>query len=233
MRVSYADGHLTRPTEYPAPMCAQRCSVNRVKVQLTAITNLCLDSRDTFQEITAIYERTPFPGSGAAKVADELPLPDPNVSGRHGQTDRHLVEDVIYTFLLAASEHLGGLAVLYKSDEVLHSPPLLIRAVIENCAHAIWVLGEDAAEAPERRLARAYLEELLSAEEALKAASKMYGKTHPYYINSRTRHKELKQQILSKFAGASKESLGGPKRSLCGQELPRPHTAVEKMYEQT
>lgn len=76
---------------------------------------------------------------------------------------------------------MGGLAAFYGAQEVLFSPSAVARSVIEACASAAWVLGTNG-EATENRLARAYREELKSAEEAKKNAGRLLGKEHPEYL---------------------------------------------------
>ena len=139
-----------------------------------------------------------------------------------------MIADVIHSFLVMASGHLGGLAALFSSAEVMFSPPVLIRAVIENCAHAVWVLGDNPEEPADHRLARAYLEELLSAEEEKKNAGRMLTKVHPAFMRADADYKALKAEILARFAGATKANLG--EKSLLNQKLPGLENAVTWMY---
>ena len=199
--------------------------------RLIELSALFLKCRDAFHEISDRYRWTPEPGSPAAEDAAKLPSPDPQVVEPHGETGYRLIAEVVQTFLLTSSGHLGALASLYASQEILFSPPLLIRAVIENCAHALWVLGDDPDEAADNRLARAYLEELVSAEEARKNAGRMRTKTHPSYVRFDTEYKAIKRQILARFPGATPTDLG--KRELNGQHLPNLEAAVIWMYELT
>lgn len=111
--------------------------------RLSEIADLLLGFRETFHQICDHYHWSPAPGSLADQASAELPSPDPLIEDRHGETGHRLIEEVVQVYLLAASGHLGALASLYKSGEVFSSPPLLMRAVIENCAHAVWVLGEN------------------------------------------------------------------------------------------
>ena len=187
--------------------------------RLSEIADLLLGFRETFHQICDHYHWSPAPGSPADQASAELPSPDPLIEDRHGETGHRLIEEVVQVYLLAASGHLGALASLYKSGEVFSSPPLLIRAVIENCAHAVWVLGENPEEPSEDRLARAYLEELLSAEEAKKNTGRMRAKSDPSYMSFEAEYKAPKRQILARFPDATSESLG--KHYLCGQTLPR------------
>lgn len=199
--------------------------------RLDELSKVFLVCREAFHETADTYHWTPAPGSPAADDAAKLPSPDPLITEPRGETGHRLTAEVIQTFLLTASGHLGGLASLYAHGEVLFSPPLLIRAVIENCAHAVWVLGDDPDEPTENRLARAYLEEFLSAEEAKKNAGRMLGKTHASYLHAAEAYRRLKTQILVRFPEVSKQTLG--EGTLHGQKLPGLEEAVKWMYSLT
>lgn len=200
--------------------------------RLVEIADLFVASRDAFFVTADRFHWTPWPGSPAAQAAAELPSPDPALSAPRGETGHRLIAEVVQIFLLTASGHLGGLASLYRSGEVTFSPPALVRSVIENCAHAVWVLGEDTGGC-EERLARAYLEELLSAEEAKENAGRMYGKSHASYESANNHYRILKAEIMERFPGTTRESLGASPRALIGQSMPRLGAAVEWMYELT
>ncbi|GAC1387333.1 MAG: hypothetical protein NVSMB48_26610 [Marmoricola sp.] len=185
-----------------------------VEDRLVEIAGLLLACREAFFATAARFHWSPEPTSGAATAALDLPSPDPAVTKARGETGHRLVAEVVQTYLLTASGHLGGLASLYATGEVIFPTPALIRSAIENCAHAVWVIGEDPHEPSDHRLARAYLEELLSAEEAKKNAGRMRGNTHPSYIRASAYYKALKNEILQRFPEATPETLGA--RSLNG-----------------
>jgi hypothetical protein len=199
-----------------------------LRARLVDLSTLFLHCREVFVEVNDRYRWSPGPESGAAKAAADLPSPDTRVPDPTGETGHRMIAEVVQTFLLTASGHLGALASLYASVEVHFSPPLLIRAVIENCAHALWVLGDDPDESSENRLARAYLEELLSAEEAKKNAGRMHTKSHPSYVQAERAYKALKRQVLARFPAASREDLG--ERRLNGQVFPGLESSVMWMY---
>ncbi|WP_340539132.1 hypothetical protein [Nocardioides sp. GXZ039] len=190
-----------------------------------------LACRDAFFNTADRFHGIPEPGSGAATATLDLPSPDPAITEPRGETGHRLIAEVVQTYLLTASGQLGALASLYASGEVIFPTPALIRSVIENCAHAVWVLGEDPDEPSDDRLARAYLEEILSAEEAKKNAGRLHAKTHPSYVRASAYYKALKSEILQRFPGATRESPGA--RTLNGQTLPSLKAAVEGMYELT
>jgi hypothetical protein len=109
----------------------------------------------------------------------------------------------------------------------MFSPGMLVRGVIECAARVFWVLGVPG-DSPEQVLARAYLEELLSAEEAKKAAGRMGGKETGIYKQQLKAYTDMRAEIVGRFGGATKEDVG--KGLLCGQTRPKPHEAVIDMY---
>lgn len=195
--------------------------------RLEQLAALCLMCRDSLHEIADAYHWTPAPGSPGARDAIALPSPDPQVPSPHGETGHRLLAEIVQSFLLTASGHLGGLAGLYLNGEITFSPPLLIRAVIENCAHAVWVLGEDGEDADDR-LARCYLEERKSAEEAKKNSGYMYGKTASSYAHAADAYKKIQRQTIARFPDTTMDRLG--RYELHGQRLPRLEDAVTDMY---
>ncbi len=120
--------------------------------------------------------------------------------------------------MLAASEQFGGLAALYQAQEVLYSPANLARSLIEHCASAAWVLGADG-EPVANRLARAYREELKSAEEAKKNAGRLLGKEHPEHLRMADGFKRCNDEIEEVFPGGWSVDDDG-RRLLHGQRLP-------------
>ncbi len=198
------------------------------KDRLIELASLFTGCREAFHETADRFQWIAHPGSPGAHDATELPSPDPSIAEARGETGHRMIAEVFYTYLLTASGHLGGLASLYSSGEVFFSPPALIRATIENCAHAVWVLGDKPEEPSENRLARAYLEELLSAEKAKKNAGRMRPKTDPSFMLADTTYKVLKRQIVVRFPGTDQKDLG--QRTLGGQALLGPEQTVAWMY---
>jgi hypothetical protein len=199
-----------------------------VNERLVELAHLFVDCRASFFDTADQFHWIPEPGSAAARAAADLPSPDPEVDEPRGETGHRLIAEVVQTYLLTASGHLGGLASLYASGEVFFPPAALVRAVIENCAHAMWVIGSDPTENPEARLARAYLEELLSAEEAKKNAGRLGDKAGPIHVQANEDYQALKRQILDRFTGSTKAELGD--LMLLGQRLPNPEACVTWMY---
>jgi hypothetical protein len=129
------------------------------------LAELFLRCRAAWRDVTIATQGHPGPGSAAAhdlqELADRL-QGFPHVG--------HAIPAAVQRYMLAASEQFGGLAALYQAQEVLYSPAALARCLIEACASAAWVLGAEG-EPVENKLARAYREELKSAEEAKERGS--------------------------------------------------------------
>lgn len=200
---------------------------SHVDDRLLELAHLFVDCREAFFQMADRFHWEPAPGSGAAKAAADLPSPDPAITDPCCETGHRLIAEVVATYLLTASGHLGGLASLYGSGEVIFPTAPLVRATIENCAHAVWVIGRDYEEPSDDRLARAYLEELLSAEEAKKNAGRLGSKTGPTHMQANAYYKTLKKQIIARFA-TDAETLGT--RTLNGQTLPSPENCVIWVY---
>ena len=199
----------------------------QVPPRLIELAELFAFCRAVFLETADRYHWSPANRSAAEQDATALPSPDLAIVDRQVETGFRLVAEVVQTFVLAASGHLGGLASLYATGEVHFSPGLLVRAVMENCAHALWVLGE-AGDAPEERLARAYLEELNSAKEAQGTAKLMGGSTSSRYREARAGHRLLRRQIQTRFGVSAEELDTGQLR---GQTLPGLTDSVRWMYD--
>ncbi|WP_394194125.1 hypothetical protein [Microbacterium foliorum] len=197
----------------------------RARLEDLALTMLAC--RDAFHETADTFHWEPGPGSPAADDAKNLPTPDPLISNPIGETGHRLLAEVVQTFLLSASGHLGGLAGLYMTGEIVFSPPVLIRSILENCAHAVWVLGEEG-EPAEDRLARCYLEEFISAEQARTNSKYMRGEGHESHIEADKAYQGLVEQIKDRFPGASVRKL--KEGLLLGQELPGLNKSVKLMY---
>lgn len=196
--------------------------------ELAQILSAC---RDAFHETAHEFHWEPVEGSGAADAAAALPSPDPAIDKPTGETGHRLITEAIQIFLFNSAAHLGSWAALLRAAEVVVTPSLLLRAVIENCAHAVWVVGDDREDDPDARLARAYLEELKSAEQAKMNAGRLRGKSHPTHTRTAAAYKKVKADIPARFPDSTPEELD--KWRLHGQKLPSLGEAVEWMYELT
>ncbi|MGA9875528.1 MAG: hypothetical protein WBQ21_06950 [Solirubrobacteraceae bacterium] len=175
---------------------------------------LFLRCRAAWREVTIETEGYPGPGSLAARdrqeVAEHLAPGRPRAA--------LVIPSAVQRYMLAASEQFGGLAALYQAEEVLYSPANLARSLIEHCASAAWVLGTDG-EPVANRLARAYREELKSAEEAKKNAGRLLGKSHPEYLRMAEGFKRCSEEIEEVFPGGWSMDENGH-RLLYEQRLP-------------
>ena len=191
------------------------------------LAQLLVDCRDAFIATDDRFHWEPAVGSVAERAATALPSPDPLVTDAVGESGHRLVVDVVQTYLVTASGHVGGLAALYNSGEVLFPPALLVRAAIENCAQAMWILGDNPSEPSDLRLARAYLQNLLVADEAIAAMGRLSGKTGALQ-DAAAQHAALTREILARFPGTPTQDLAG--YQLRGQQLLEPEHCVAWMY---
>jgi hypothetical protein len=106
------------------------------------------------------------------------PVPDPA---------KHVILVTVQPHLYAASEQIGALSALYSREEVLLGPLVLARSAIEYCAHALWIL-EDPNEEAEARVARAFLDELRGARQALNQAAHQFGQESDVCTGSGSRY---------------------------------------------
>jgi hypothetical protein len=183
------------------------------------LAELFLRCRLAWRDVTVATEGHPHHGSAADRDVQDLVnrVPGRPEIGR-------VIPAVVQRYMLGASEQFGGLAALYQAQEVLYSPSALARGLIEACASAAWVLG--AAEEPvEMRLARAYREELKSAEEAKKNAGRLLGKDHPAYRRVADDFNRCRDEIKAVFPeGWTTDDHR--RRLLLGQSLPGPEESV-------
>lgn len=186
------------------------------------LSELYLAGRVAFRETVDETEWRPTPRSAAAGDEDDLSNRNPPLP----EGAAYRVSGVLYCYLFAASEHLGALAALYRLYEVLIPPPTLVRSVVEHCGVAAWVLNRG--EGPvDDRLARAYLEGLLSAEEAKKAAGRLFGKGHDQHASHAAHFKALRAEAERVFG--EKPIDDGGIATIRGQQRPSPTEAVASM----
>jgi hypothetical protein len=159
------------------------------KSRFGELAELFSECRKAFRDVAASTNWLPAPKSPAANDIQKLAEHDP----AYPQTVAPKISMVLYFYLYAASEHLGSLGALYTMQEVLISPGVLLRCVLEHCAVSMWVLqrGDGALE---DRLARAYLEELASAEEAKKTSGRLLGKTANQHQDQAAQFKALREE---------------------------------------
>lgn len=200
-----------------------------VHQRLIELAELYAGCRAIYFDLVDQHHWRPSPGSAAADDQATLPPAEKQPDGTSLSAGYARLIDVIASYLQIAAGHMGGLAALHAAEEVMFSPGMLVRGVIENCAHVFWVIGPGGEEPVSAKLARAYLEEDLSAEEAKKNSGRMSGKGSATYQGNARARKELRQEIFARFPTASAEHLG--QRQLAGQSFPNPEKCVEAMYE--
>ena len=189
-------------------------------LELAELLGAC---RQAFRDLAASTDWRPAEGSaGAADVRalrEHEPAYPPSVPLK--------LSFLVYFYLYAASEHMGGLAVLYATKEVLIPPGPLTRAVLEHCARVFWVIqgGDSTAE---DRLARIYLEELLSAEQAKKTSGHLEGKDSGQYRERSGVFKALRAEAEQVFGGPILDEHG--RTVIRGQRLVGPEDCVAWMY---
>jgi hypothetical protein len=197
-------------------------------VELAEVLAAC---RMSFFETAGSFHWDPQPGSAANLVATALPSPDPLLKTLRPETGHRLITESVQTHLQTAAGLMGALGVLFEAGEVFAAPGTLVRGALESVARVFWIIG-DGTDHPEQLLARAYLEEFLSAEGAKMAASRMGGKESEPYIERARMWLELRAEILYRFPGATKLDLaeeGG--RELAGERLISPSGGVTSMFE--
>jgi hypothetical protein len=200
-----------------------------VQARLIELAELFAGLRAIYFDLIDENRWTPRAGSGAASDLQDLPPAGTLTEGTPMASGFHRVADVMSAYLLIAAGHLGGLAALHASEEVMFPSGMLVRGVIENCSHVFWVLGPGDTESPTSKLARAFLEEDLSAEEAKKNAGRLGSKDGETYAQAAASWKQLRAEILARFPDATSDSLG--KRQLAGQQFLNPEKCVQSMYE--
>jgi hypothetical protein len=184
--------------------------------ELAALYLIC---RKRLQEINIETKMVASPGSVAHRdeqtlASHDLQVPDPA---------QHLITFTAQSYLHAASEHMGSLGTLYAHQEVLLSPVVLARCVIEHAAHAVWILGGKSKAATDR-LARAYLEEVNAAEHAKQQASDLLGKQSQEYKLRAGHYREVKKEAKTLFTEPHHDKDGRPMYR--GEQLPSPEAAV-------
>lgn len=211
---------------------AEQPSTDAISARLNDLAGLADACRDAFLTVAAESHWRPAPGSSAAVAQVRLDTEDPAVSDDGVLGGFSLVSEVIVTYLEVAAGHLGGLAALYRSGEVMFPPLPLIRSVMEYCAHAMWVIGADSGTYADI-LGRAYLEEFTSCEFAKMAAGSLGSKDDDIYKHAQHRWAAVRDRAIAAFPGTTRDDLSEskPGRTLAGQVLPGPEACVAGMFD--
>ncbi|MFE5876478.1 hypothetical protein ACFQ6H_14545 [Rhodococcus sp. NPDC056506] len=154
----------TRPS--PSPSDAAR--LNELASGLTA-------SRDAFYRLAEEHKWVPIPGSAAEADAHALNGRTPTAVEEGRLAEFQLISEAVATFLELGVHNCGALAALLQAGEVYGPPYGALRSVIEDCAYTLWILDPELSAAD--RLARAYVHNLRSAEDANIAASRLGERT--------------------------------------------------------
>lgn len=187
--------------------------------------------RRSFYDTASHYHWAPRPGSAAEAVAIMLPSPDPLLRTSRPETGHRIITHALQTHLQTGAGLLGSLGLMYQVGEVFAAPGSIVRGSLESIARVFWVLG-DGSDHPEQLLARAYLEEFLSAEEAKTAAGRMGGKASAPYVERARMWRELRSDIVHRFPGTTKGDIdkeGG--REVVGELMISPSGGVTSMFE--
>lgn len=190
-------------------------SAPETKVQLAAHAALLSQCREQIHGVVATHQWTPVPDSRGES--------DISASATYSTRPSVWVNEVVATYLDMAGHHCAALAALCESSEVLMSGDMLVRAVVECCARAAWV---QSGPTPQKRLARAYLEEDLSNEEQKKVAGRLMRKNSPYTATATERFKRVRAEIKDNFA----DDHDLNRRVIHGEQRVGPTDAVVQLF---
>ncbi len=193
--------------------------------RLDELAGLLRDFRAAFRDIVDSTGWIAAPGSAAEHDQRVVAEDDLYVAGAEKK-----ITKLLFFYLLAASEQIGGLAALYAAQEVVIPPAALIRSAIEHCAHTLWIV-QHPDDLIQDRLARAYIEELFSAEATKLNSGLMLGKDDPRHRDEAARYRALKKEIEASFPGELVYDKSQP--VLRGQKMLRPEDCVVWLFEFT
>ncbi|HEY5193485.1 MAG TPA: hypothetical protein VIJ39_06385 [Solirubrobacteraceae bacterium] len=187
--------------------------------RLDEFGELLLTCREVTRALVIETQWRPAEGSPAAQDAEALAKREPPTPV--------VIPTVLYIYVTTAGEHLGGLGALYERHEVVYPPGPLLRAAVEHCARALWVVQRDGVPV-EDRLARAFLEVLLSAEQAKRTAKHLEGKMSDLYRQERERFAGTRRMAEQVFGESILDEDG--RHRIRGQHLPSPEECVGWMF---
>jgi hypothetical protein len=187
--------------------------------RLDELGEVFFECRDVTRALVIDTQWRPVEGSPAAQDAAALSKCEPPTPG--------VIPAVLYIYVTTAAEHFGGLGALYRQHEVMYPPGPLLRAVVEHCARALWVLQQGSAPVDDR-LARAFLETLFSAEQAKRTAGHLEGKQSDLYRQEAERFAGVRKMAEQVFAERILDEDG--RHRLRGQYLPGLEECVGWMF---
>ncbi len=183
------------------------------------LAELLHECRAAFRSTATDSQWLPNPTSAAARDISKLSEHDPP----YPQGTALKITSVLYFYMHAASEYLGALGALYVGHEVLIPNATLVRCSLEHCAVSAWLLQRG--DGPlEDRLARAYLEEIASAEEAKKTSGRLLGQDDPEHRRQAKEVKMLRDEAATVFGESPMDDDG--KLSIRGQRRLGPTETV-------
>jgi hypothetical protein len=191
--------------------------------KLDEISRAFYACRLAFRSVADETEWRPREGSPAAQDTQRLAAREPP----YPTGTASLLSLLPYFYLSAASEHLGALGALYREREVLIPPLALVRASVEHSARVLWLL-QLGNEPVEDRLARAYLEMLLSSEEQKKTSGRLLGKESQGYRDSAAAFRRLREEARAVFGDPIADEDG--RATLRGQQMPGLEECVAWMF---
>jgi hypothetical protein len=192
------------------------------RARFLELAELYLRCRDAFRDMAAENRTAVGPGSTAEQDRTALLTRQPPVAA----TSERLISRIANVYLYAASEHLGGLLATYARVEVLLAPLVLARCAIEHSAHTIWLLGNKAT-TPEERLARAFLEAIVGAEQAKMQAGRLTGRRGETHVGRTGFYKAVREDAETTFGAPPHDDKGWP--LVNGQHMLTPEEIVVEM----
>jgi hypothetical protein len=192
------------------------------RARFLELAELYFRCREAFRDMAAANRTVVGPGSAAEQDRTALLAREPPVASTSDLLISHMANLCIY----AASEHLGGLIALYASDEVLLAPLVIARCAIEHSAHTVWLLG-DKATSPEQRLARAFLEVIVGAEQAKMQAGRLTGRGAETHAGRTGFYKAVKEDAEATFGSPPHDDRG--RLLVNGQRMLAPEEMVIEM----
>ncbi|MTE17461.1 hypothetical protein [Nocardia aurantiaca] len=166
--------------------------------ELAALLREC---REATMRLSAAERWEPHQGSAAARDIAVFEKTE-------GLRDPRTVLEVVGTYLELATWHAGGMAATLEAHEALAAPWPLARSVLEACARAAWVIGDPFPPATERnRLARAYIENLISAEQEGNVTRAVHGAGSEAAMTFRNANQQLRDEIRAVFPDTKRSDL--------------------------
>lgn len=191
--------------------------------RLTKLALLLRGCRDASAHVGVDHHRIAAPGS---VCASDLAV----FRAVAAVSDERLVLEAVIGYLELAAAQCAGLAALFDTGEVTAAPWPLTRAILEDCARARWIIGsEPAAEPALNRLARAYIDNDLSAEYEKKISGYLQGHRSSTCLAATARFVRLRAEIAAVFPGTGGHDFG--KRTINGQVCLGPTDTVRWFFD--